>query len=181
MLPSQFVYSKEKKWKTRSRIFVTHFATPLKVLKKNLVPKIYPRISLINIHISVYLLERLVPQKSPSWHSQQTLTNSQATTETLEKSEICINLTIMTPERHDVLNITFEHIWHLFSFVSIVEFKQVNVFRDFCGNSKLVFQEGKDVTAPELEQMSQQLSKVPGLSKDGKLTKDDLRILLCRN
>ena len=88
---------------------------------------------------------------------------------------------MMTPERHDVLNITFKHICHLFSFISIVKFKQVNVLRDFCGNSKHVFQEGKDVTAPELEQMSQQLSKVPGLSKDGKLTKNDLRILLCRN
>ena len=51
---------------------------------------------------------------------------------TWKKCKICSKLTIKTPERRQwrrsgVLNVSFEHISHIFSSVSIVYFQQVNV------------------------------------------------------
>ena len=51
---------------------------------------------------------------------------------TRKKSEICSKLTIKTPEqrhwrRSAVFTVNLEHVSHLFSSVSIVDFEQVNV------------------------------------------------------
>ena len=69
---------------------------------------------------------------------QPAFTCSKFTIETLEqKCEICSKLTIKTPKRRQwscfgVFNVNFEHISHLFSSVSIVNFEHVIAGWDCC-------------------------------------------------
>ena len=64
--------------------------------------------------------------------TQPAITCSKLTIDTLEQScEICSKLTIKTPKQHQwrrfgVFIVNFEHISHLCSSVSIVNFEQVN-------------------------------------------------------